>query len=210
MSGFTESILTPAKKPPRGSAARSRAPIQRPRAASESRVTKPSALSVPPGVSVTAADVTTGLGTASIESGQVRYDPGSAYNYLAVGESEVITYRYNVVDGHTGIEHSIPVAKIYDDVVQLWSRTRTGYTPTLVVGYGGGLLLSDEEHLLQFDRDGRIVLESTCMNDCPIFEQLGVTRLPMPLGPPPSFASSATRSSPATRRPWASRRPPSG
>jgi hypothetical protein len=42
-----------------------------------------------------------------------------------------------VVDGHTGIEHSIPVAKIYDDVIQLWGKTKTGYTPTLVVGYGG-------------------------------------------------------------------------
>ena len=42
-----------------------------------------------------------------------------------------------VVDGHTGIEHSIPVARIYDDVLQLWGKTKTGYTPTLVVGYGG-------------------------------------------------------------------------
>ena len=43
-----------------------------------------------------------------------------------------------VVDGHTGIEHSIPVAAIYDDVRQLWGGTpRVGYTPTLVVGYGG-------------------------------------------------------------------------
>jgi imidazolonepropionase-like amidohydrolase/Tol biopolymer transport system component len=42
-----------------------------------------------------------------------------------------------VVDGHTGIEHSIPVARIYDDVTQLWGNTRVGYTPTLVVGYGG-------------------------------------------------------------------------
>lgn len=42
-----------------------------------------------------------------------------------------------VVDGHTGIEHSIPVPRIYDDVLQLWGKTRTGYTPTLVVGYGG-------------------------------------------------------------------------
>jgi imidazolonepropionase-like amidohydrolase/Tol biopolymer transport system component len=42
-----------------------------------------------------------------------------------------------VVDGHTGIEHAIPVAKIYDDVVQLWSSSRTYYTPTIVVGYGG-------------------------------------------------------------------------
>jgi imidazolonepropionase-like amidohydrolase/Tol biopolymer transport system component len=42
-----------------------------------------------------------------------------------------------VVDGHTGIEHSIPVARIYDDVRQLWGATGVGYTPTLVVGYGG-------------------------------------------------------------------------
>ena len=42
-----------------------------------------------------------------------------------------------VVDGHTGIEHSIPVAAIYDDIRQLWKATEVGYTPTLVVGYGG-------------------------------------------------------------------------
>ncbi|MBW3670273.1 MAG: amidohydrolase family protein [Acidobacteria bacterium] len=42
-----------------------------------------------------------------------------------------------VVDGHTGIEHSIPVANIYDDTIQLWSQSETAYTPTLVVGYGG-------------------------------------------------------------------------
>jgi len=42
-----------------------------------------------------------------------------------------------VVDGHTGVEHSIPVANAYDDVVQLWSKSHSGYTPTLIVGYGG-------------------------------------------------------------------------
>ena len=43
-----------------------------------------------------------------------------------------------VVDGHTGIEHSIPVAAIYDDVRQLWAGADdVGYTPTLIVGYGG-------------------------------------------------------------------------
>lgn len=42
-----------------------------------------------------------------------------------------------IVDGHTGIEHSIPVPRIYADVLQLWGNSRTGYTPTLVVGYGG-------------------------------------------------------------------------
>ena len=42
-----------------------------------------------------------------------------------------------VIDGHTGIEHALPVANIYDDVKQLWSQTKVGYTPTLIVGYGG-------------------------------------------------------------------------
>ncbi|MCP3137009.1 amidohydrolase family protein [Pyxidicoccus xibeiensis] len=42
-----------------------------------------------------------------------------------------------VVDGHTGVEHSIPVARIYADVRQLWSKSGTGYTPTLGVAYGG-------------------------------------------------------------------------
>ena len=42
-----------------------------------------------------------------------------------------------VIDGHTGVEHTLPVPKVYDDVTQLWSQTRVGYTPTLGVAYGG-------------------------------------------------------------------------
>ncbi|MBM3465933.1 MAG: amidohydrolase family protein, partial [Armatimonadetes bacterium] len=42
-----------------------------------------------------------------------------------------------VVDGHTGVEHAIPVPNVYKDVVTLWSASGSGYTPTLVVGYGG-------------------------------------------------------------------------
>ncbi|UCG49435.1 MAG: amidohydrolase family protein, partial [Phycisphaerales bacterium] len=42
-----------------------------------------------------------------------------------------------LVDGQTGIEHSIPVSRAYDDVVGLWSASGTGLTPTLIVGYGG-------------------------------------------------------------------------
>jgi imidazolonepropionase-like amidohydrolase len=42
-----------------------------------------------------------------------------------------------IIDGHTGIEHSLPVAKIYDDVRQLWSASKVGYTPTLIVAFGG-------------------------------------------------------------------------
>jgi Tol biopolymer transport system component/imidazolonepropionase-like amidohydrolase len=42
-----------------------------------------------------------------------------------------------IVDGHTTIEHSIPLAHLYDDVHQLWRQTGVSYTPTLVVAYGG-------------------------------------------------------------------------
>jgi imidazolonepropionase-like amidohydrolase/Tol biopolymer transport system component len=42
-----------------------------------------------------------------------------------------------VVDGHTTVEHTVPVANVYDDVVQLWSHAGTAYTPTLIVAYGG-------------------------------------------------------------------------
>lgn len=42
-----------------------------------------------------------------------------------------------VVDGHTGIEHNIPVAPLYKDVVTLWGKTKTHNTPTLIVNYGG-------------------------------------------------------------------------
>ena len=42
-----------------------------------------------------------------------------------------------VVDGHTGVEHALPVERAYDDVRQLWSQTQVGYTPTLNVAYGG-------------------------------------------------------------------------
>ncbi len=42
-----------------------------------------------------------------------------------------------IVDGHTGIEHSLPIATGYDDLLQLWSRTQAGYTPTLGVAFGG-------------------------------------------------------------------------
>ena len=41
-----------------------------------------------------------------------------------------------ILDGHTTIEHNIPVATLYDDVVQLWKRAQTANTPTLIVSYG--------------------------------------------------------------------------
>jgi imidazolonepropionase-like amidohydrolase/Tol biopolymer transport system component len=48
-------------------------------------------------------------------------------------------YYMNVsmmLDGHTGIEHNIPVPVLYKDAVTLFARSGLGYTPTLVVSFG--------------------------------------------------------------------------
>ena len=42
-----------------------------------------------------------------------------------------------IQDGNATVEHNLPVDRFYDDIVSLWSQTRTNYTPTLVVAYGG-------------------------------------------------------------------------
>ncbi|MFK7957952.1 MAG: amidohydrolase family protein [Lysobacterales bacterium] len=54
----------------------------------------------------------------------------------------------HIVDGHTGLEHAVPLAHVYDDVKQLWSQTDVGYTPTFGVAYGG---ISGENYW--YDRD---------------------------------------------------------
>lgn len=61
------------------------------------------------------------------------------------------TFYHNVtmlLDGHTGIEHNLPVAPLYQDIFRLWETTEIGYTPTLVVNYGG---LSGEYYWYQKD-----------------------------------------------------------
>ena len=75
------------------------------------------------------------------------------------GGSLLYMNQTHVLDGHTGVEHSLPVPRIYKDTIQLFARSKSGYTPTLIVGYGG---LSGEyywyqhtnvwenEHLLRF------------------------------------------------------------
>ncbi|MDP9177328.1 MAG: amidohydrolase family protein [Gemmatimonadota bacterium] len=41
------------------------------------------------------------------------------------------------LDGHTTLEHNLPVAPLYEDMLRLISESKTAYTPTLVVLYGG-------------------------------------------------------------------------
>ncbi len=58
---------------------------------------------------------------------------------LVVPEGGSLAYMNEtmVLDGHTGVEHSLPVPRLYKDVVTLFAKSGTGYTPTIIVGYGG-------------------------------------------------------------------------
>jgi imidazolonepropionase-like amidohydrolase/Tol biopolymer transport system component len=61
------------------------------------------------------------------------------------------TFMHNmsmIVDGHTGIEHTLSVQSAYDDVMDLWRGTGVGYTPTLSVAYGG---ISGEQFWYEHD-----------------------------------------------------------
>ena len=61
------------------------------------------------------------------------------------------TFMHNmtmIVDGHTGIEHTLPVQTAYDDVMDLWRNTGVGYTPTLCVAYGG---ITGEQYWYEVD-----------------------------------------------------------
>lgn len=58
-------------------------------------------------------------------------------NVYPEGGSTFFHNMTQVLDGHTGVEHSIPIPEVYADVAKLWGGTKVGYTPTLIVGYGG-------------------------------------------------------------------------
>jgi imidazolonepropionase-like amidohydrolase len=51
-----------------------------------------------------------------------------------------------LADGISGIEHNVPTLKMYDDVTQYWQQSKAGYTPTLVVTFGG---LTSEDYFYQ-------------------------------------------------------------
>ncbi len=69
---------------------------------------------------------------------------------MVVPEGGSLLYQNltQIIDGHTGIEHSLPVPKLYRDVLTLFSKTKVGYTPTLIVAYGG---LQGENYWYQHD-----------------------------------------------------------
>ena len=51
-------------------------------------------------LTVTTASTPSGQGTASVVGNQVQFAPGSDFDYLAVGESTVVTVNYSIADEH--------------------------------------------------------------------------------------------------------------
>ena len=41
-----------------------------------------------------------------------------------------------MADGYSGQEHSLPIAPLYKDVTTFVAKTKTFYTPTILVAYG--------------------------------------------------------------------------
>jgi Tol biopolymer transport system component len=54
-----------------------------------------------------------------------------------------------LIDGVSGLEHTVGLAPLYDDVIRLWSATGAGNTPTLIVVYNGP---AGEQYFHQRDR----------------------------------------------------------
>ena len=42
-----------------------------------------------------------------------------------------------VLDGHTTVEHALPITPLRKDIVEFFAKSGTSYTPTLLVAYGG-------------------------------------------------------------------------
>jgi imidazolonepropionase-like amidohydrolase len=62
-----------------------------------------------------------------------------AENLLVVPEGgSLFTMDVTLIqDGNSTLEHNFPQARLYEDLLSLWSQTRVTYNPTLVVSYGG-------------------------------------------------------------------------
>ena len=60
-------------------------------------------------------------------------------NVLSESSSDPQMNLTQIMDGITGIEHSMGLTPFFDDVVQFWGGTEAGMTPTLLVVYNGAM-----------------------------------------------------------------------
>ena len=59
------------------------------------------------------------------------------------GASDLDLDLTHAIDGFSGNEHALPVTPLHEDVIQLFAQSRTSFTPTLIVLYGGSGALPD-------------------------------------------------------------------
>jgi hypothetical protein len=67
------------------------------------------------------------------------YDAARRMGVNVVAETAV-DFQMNwtmLMDGVSGLEHTVGLTPLYDDVVKLWAATEAGNTPTLIVVYNG-------------------------------------------------------------------------
>jgi imidazolonepropionase-like amidohydrolase len=57
-------------------------------------------------------------------------------NVVPEGGSLYYMNATHVMDGHTTVEHNLPVPNLYHDIITLFGRSGVAYTPTLIVSYG--------------------------------------------------------------------------
>jgi imidazolonepropionase-like amidohydrolase/Tol biopolymer transport system component len=57
-------------------------------------------------------------------------------NVVPEGGSLYYLNATHVMDGHTTVEHNLPVPALYNDIVQVFAKSGVAYTPTLIVAYG--------------------------------------------------------------------------
>lgn len=73
------------------------------------------------------------------EQRQQIYQAARELNMLVVEEGGS-TFNHDmtmILDGVSSVEHNLPVAPLYDDVITLWKNTEVNNTPAMTVLYGG-------------------------------------------------------------------------
>ena len=61
-----------------------------------------------------------------------------------------------LIDGYTAVEHSLPIAPVYDDVIQLFVESGTFHTPTFSIPNGGHGLLNYFSSQIQHRNDDKL------------------------------------------------------
>ncbi len=87
-------------------------------------------------LTVTTASAPVGQGSASVVDNKVRFDPGSDFESLAVGETENVTINYAITDEHGATDNSIvtvTVTGVNDGPVANPDSASTGENGTLLI-----------------------------------------------------------------------------